>query len=195
MRVQDLVFIAVFLWPIVIGSAHLDRRTTQLFDFEDIEIPPTGVVTPITIYKGVQFTSISAGALGVANITFLGIRPRSPPQVASTAFRSTLPDLKPASVTVDYPDSPFKSIELVSLYLHYVTTLGTGLFSALVQCKINFECFGSDGKLKAEKEVEYEPDTPLLIPVEEQKKVKFESKFVGCKDIKFALCFNGDRDG
>ena len=90
-------------------------------------------------------------------------------------------------MTVDYPDSPYKSIELVSLYLHCVAALGTGLFSALVECRINFECFGSDGKLKAEKEVEYKPDTLSLIPVEEQKKVNFESKFVGCKDIKFAL--------
>ena len=111
--------------------ATLDTADQPQFD--DLPtIPGEGLLSPVGIYKGINFENFDVASEGVLNESTAGLIAHSNPNVAIFLANSTTKYL----LTTLYPGSKTKSFSLSSFYYGCDAVLDQGAVSVAVACTI-----------------------------------------------------------
>ena len=101
--------------------------------FDDLPtIPREGQLSPVGIYKGINFETFHVASPGVLNESAAGLIPHSDPNVALSLSNSATRYL----LTTLYPSSTTKSLSLSSFYYGCAADLEQGEASVAVACTI-----------------------------------------------------------
>lgn len=170
--------VATALPNVISGS----KCVQQLATFDDLTgIPAVSEINPVGTYKGLQYNSFDVLVQGVAGVFVTGIIPQSGDQVAANSITGDVLSGAPAFI----PASPYKTLNLQSLYMACVANSVESVTGVPEQCTIAFTAYlpGSNVAYQTINE-QFDPTNAVL---SKMTKVTFPAEWIQMAKIEIAI--------